>query len=321
MEKPTRTFRTKTGTCTITETEILLTREGVRGGVSQAIYGDSIIRALVVRSVLGIGALAYGASLLASANHFRGSLFCVLGVFCFWNVIVNRKYSAAPVIEHSSIRDVQAHAPRPPMTRGYFTVYFGEQGRERKRLIMLASSVDGGGVEYLRAVTLMQKAGLLSDTDHLNDQADSWHISSTFARSLSKIGFRRMASNLRCRESNQMKVQSEIAWVADEVQLLLDAEYAAVGQPAAGSALDQLGLRDGASIVHDYLSHGEMGLAFEHLIYMIDEPGLELSCRAHSALIEAGEAMKLSPTLWADIRRSNVAPSDTEADRPTPNGQ
>lgn len=65
--------------------------------------------------------------------------------------------------------------------------------------------------------------------------------------------------------------------VAERVQDRLTAIFERVGKPEPGSALDQAGLRDGLSIVKDYVRHGEGALAAEHLIYMIVDPGIELS--------------------------------------------
>lgn len=56
------------------------------------------------------------------------------------------------------------------------------------------------------------------------------------------------------------------------VQALIDQEFEKVShKPKPGSALDQLGLKDGTATVEDFMRHGEEGLAFEHLIYMADE--------------------------------------------------
>jgi hypothetical protein len=45
----------------------------------------------------------------------------------------------------------------------------------------------------------------------------------------------------------------------------------------AGSALDQLGLRDGLQIVEEFIRYGELGVALDHLRYMISEADLQLS--------------------------------------------
>ena len=83
-----------------------------------------------------------------------------------------------------------------------------------------------------------------------------------------------------------MNDDHDIRTLLDEVSSLIDAAFAAVNyKPAAGSALDQAGLTNGKEIVEDYLRHGEPVVAFEHLLYMIEEPGLTLSAEG-SALLE-----------------------------------
>ena len=37
------------------------------------------------------------------------------------------------------------------------------------------------------------------------------------------------------------------------------------------SAFEQLGLRDGFEIVRDFVNHGELGCALDHLLYMVHE--------------------------------------------------
>lgn len=100
-----------------------------------------------------------------------------------------------------------------------------------------------------------------------------------------------------------MPVAQLITSVAREVQQQLDALYAA-GEPLPGSALDQAGLRDGAEIVLDYLSHGEAGVAFDHLLYMIKEPDLELSANAYTDLARSGEVLDFPNDTWTSIRRA-----------------
>ncbi len=88
-----------------------------------------------------------------------------------------------------------------------------------------------------------------------------------------------------------------------EVEALIALAFAAVRHSAEpGSALDQQGLRDGASIVSDYLRHGEFGVALEHLIYMVREPSLPISREAFTLIDRAGCALGLASDSWADIR-------------------
>ena len=66
--------------------------------------------------------------------------------------------------------------------------------------------------------------------------------------------------------------------------------------------LGQAGLSDGADVVLDYLAVGEPGLALEHLIYMVHEPRLPISCRTYACIESAGNAMRMEERLWQCIR-------------------
>ena len=84
-----------------------------------------------------------------------------------------------------------------------------------------------------------------------------------------------------------------------EIQVLMQRAFDEAGDtPVPGSALDQAGLRDGEEVVLDFLRHGEPGLALEHLIYMIQEPGLVISRPTHELIEQAGRAMSMDPSLW-----------------------
>ncbi len=96
-----------------------------------------------------------------------------------------------------------------------------------------------------------------------------------------------------------MSVESLILGAAEEAQALLDELYRQTPEPNADSPLDQAGLRDGASVVQDYLEHGELEVAFEHVIYMIDEAGLRLSEGSCRNIQKAGQALGVSAAKYA----------------------
>jgi hypothetical protein len=90
--------------------------------------------------------------------------------------------------------------------------------------------------------------------------------------------------------------------VLSDVEPLIKAAFDAVdGSPEPDSALDQAGLIDGREAVQEYLDHGEQGVAFDHLIYMITEPPLVLSSATFEKLVEAGLAMGYAPSTWEPI--------------------
>jgi hypothetical protein len=78
----------------------------------------------------------------------------------------------------------------------------------------------------------------------------------------------------------------------DEVEPLMRAAFAEVnGSPEPGTPLDQVNLLDGRSVVEDYLDHNELGLAFDHLLYMVTEPPLRLPPDCFSRLKRIVEAL------------------------------
>ena len=97
-----------------------------------------------------------------------------------------------------------------------------------------------------------------------------------------------------------MSVESLILGATEEAQALLDELYRKTPERAPGSALDQAGLRDGVSVVRDYLEHGEAGLAFEHLIYMIIEPRLQLTEESCRRIRKAGQALGLAESVYSE---------------------
>ncbi|MGE8099522.1 DUF3630 family protein [Pseudomonas fluorescens] len=72
--------------------------------------------------------------------------------------------------------------------------------------------------------------------------------------------------------------------VLDEVSQLMLMAYTNAGTIDANHPLAQAGLEQGASIVLDYLEHNEAGIAFEHLLYMINEPPLNISPECRTTL-------------------------------------
>lgn len=76
-----------------------------------------------------------------------------------------------------------------------------------------------------------------------------------------------------------------------EVNALMYREFLKNIPIRPGSTLDQSGLENGAEVVVDYLQHGEAGLAYEHLIYMITEPPLEITAELFNLIAFAGQAL------------------------------
>jgi hypothetical protein len=91
-----------------------------------------------------------------------------------------------------------------------------------------------------------------------------------------------------------------------EVGALINQAFADVGNsPVTGSSLDQLGLANGVSVIDDYLRHGEIGLALDHLIYMVFEAKLPISAGTFYCIERAATVMGVHSDSIAKIKPSD----------------
>lgn len=136
-------FATRKGRCEIRGGAIELSGEDPGSGISAS------------KMVLGYGIL--GAVLLCSGflfldgSHFAGIIFPVAQtLFGFWLVAAawrGRRVSDATSIRLDRIVSVDENAPLPGR-RGHFMVHFtDDQGRRRRRLVMLPQSADAAEAE------------------------------------------------------------------------------------------------------------------------------------------------------------------------------
>ncbi|WP_025131915.1 hypothetical protein [Pseudomonas sp. PH1b] len=87
------------------------------------------------------------------------------------------------------------------------------------------------------------------------------------------------------------RLRADFIEVLDEVGPLLARAYEQLGPVPEDHALAQAGLEHGREIVLDYLAHNEAGVAFEHLLYMINEPALLISAHCRAALARLAERL------------------------------
>lgn len=78
-----------------------------------------------------------------------------------------------------------------------------------------------------------------------------------------------------------------------EVSELMLIAYEQLNSVPEDHALAQAGLRNGAEIVLDYVDHGEAGVAFEHLLYMINEPSLVVSEKGMKILARIAKTLNM----------------------------
>lgn len=102
--------------------------------------------------------------------------------------------------------------------------------------------------------------------------------------------------------------------VLKEITALMSIAHEQTGPVPDDHPLAQAGLENGGEIVLDYVDHNEAGLAFEHLLYMINEPpslfpknvqtSWPTSQRFWRCRLKGAKAAKYERPLSANRRRS-----------------
>jgi len=86
----------------------------------------------------------------------------------------------------------------------------------------------------------------------------------------------------------------KIECLAKEVQNLVDKEFQKINYKLEpNSPLDQLGLQDGLNIIHEYTAVGELGVALEHILYMVHETGIKLGKPSHELVFELCKELQI----------------------------
>ncbi len=99
-----------------------------------------------------------------------------------------------------------------------------------------------------------------------------------------------------------MTVEESIERAAVAVQRLALVALDHAESATTASANAPTGLYDGLEIVREYLSHNEAGVAFDHLLYMVEELDLALPEETHAEIASAGLAMGMDHSRWAGLR-------------------
>ena len=157
-----KVFKTKTGFCHILPEKIVLTRDGIIGNISKTVVGNGISRILIIYS--GIAVFMFYNAFTSFQNKENGStvLFSLLGVFLIYSIIKSFNNSATPIIERNKIKDCKFINGKTGLTRSRFEIIFeDENGKLKKRLIMLSGSLNDGQNETEKAVEIMKSEKIL----------------------------------------------------------------------------------------------------------------------------------------------------------------
>jgi hypothetical protein len=152
-------FRTKTGMCSISAEQIVLTRHGFRGKLV-GIIGKSIAMTLLIYAGIGLMYFSLTIYFVLKQQFFMSILFFALCMFFWTGAWRSRNNSAAPIIDCKLIQSISVTKPIPPLARGYFTVHFLENARAKKHLIILPGVAQGGQEEFEKALAMFRNCGL-----------------------------------------------------------------------------------------------------------------------------------------------------------------
>ncbi|MFG6207480.1 hypothetical protein [Pseudomonas retamae] len=88
-------------------------------------------------------------------------------------------------------------------------------------------------------------------------------------------------------------LRADFVEALEEISTLMSIAYDQLGPVPEDHALAQAGLENGGEIVLDYIDHNEAGVAFEHLLYMINEPPLVVSEKCIKILARIAMSLKM----------------------------
>jgi hypothetical protein len=155
-------FRTKTGYCHILADKIVLTRDGIAGNLAKATVGNSISRILIIYGLISFGLMYFAIDNFNKHDNFIAVLFLLIAVYLIYGIINSLNNSATPVIKRQSIQQIKFIKGIAGLTRARFVVLFtDDNGKNKKRLIMLPGSLTGGQTETDIAYNLMIEEKLI----------------------------------------------------------------------------------------------------------------------------------------------------------------
>ena len=157
-------FKTKTGFCHILTDKILLTKNGITENLNELKTENKINRLLILYGIFAIPVF-YLAFKKLQANDFFGTiLYGGIGAFWIYQIIKSRNHSTTQIIERNKIHNVEFKPAERFLTRSYFKVDFEQNdGKIKRRLIMLPGSLNNGTKETEKALEIMKSTGLIKN--------------------------------------------------------------------------------------------------------------------------------------------------------------
>lgn len=157
-----KTFITKTGFCHVLPGKIVITRDGIIGNVAKVTVGNQISRILLIYGGISCYVIYIAYDFYTKGQFIQAILFGLLSVYLIYNILNSLNNSGTPIIERNKIKEVKFKKAIPGLTRSRFEIKFeDEDGKIKKRLIMLPGSLTGGDKETEIALKIMKDENLL----------------------------------------------------------------------------------------------------------------------------------------------------------------
>ena len=159
-----KTFKTKTGYCHILPDKIILTRDGIIGNVAKVTVGNNISRILIIYGGLTVAFLYFAFNSYQGRQIVQAVLFTLAALYLAYGILNSLNNSATPIIDRNKIKQVKLKKAIIGLTRSRFEVLFeDENGKIKKRLIMLPGSLTDGQNETEKAIEIMTSEALITN--------------------------------------------------------------------------------------------------------------------------------------------------------------
>lgn len=155
-------FKTKTGFCHVTDDQIILTRDGVIGEIADVAVGNNISQILVTYSFAFLMLYYFAYDDYVKGDKIRAILYGIPGLYLLYGIFKSLNNSATSVINRKDIKSTKFIKGITGLTRSRFEIEFNENGKIRKRLIMLPGFLSGGKTETAKAIEIMKEEELLN---------------------------------------------------------------------------------------------------------------------------------------------------------------
>ena len=159
-----KTFKTKTGFCHILPDKIILTRDGIIGNVAKVTIGNNISRILIIYSAISLFLLYFAFSNYQKGENFSAIFYGLVSLYLIYGIIKSVNNSATPIILRNKIKEAKFINAKVGLTRSRFEIIFeDENGKLKKRMIMLPGSLSEGESETRKAVEIMKSEKIITN--------------------------------------------------------------------------------------------------------------------------------------------------------------